>query len=60
MDAYDLWEMHQHALDQALERCPVCADCGEYIQDHYYEISGEAVCPDCLESNYRKEVADYV
>lgn len=51
------WDAEQQRL---LERLPVCADCGEYIQEHFYEINGKPICPDCLESGYRKEVEDYL
>lgn len=44
-----------------LERLPVCADCGEPVQDdHYYLINDEVICPDCLESGYRKEIDEYI
>ena len=43
-----------------LEKLPVCADCGEPVQDdHYYLINDEVICPDCLEANYRKDVQDW-
>lgn len=39
--------------DRALARRPVCADCGEHIQDdYYYEIAGRKICPKCIE-DYR-------
>ena len=44
-----------------LEQRPVCSECGQHIQaDFYYEINGEAICPECLETYYRKEVEDYI
>lgn len=44
-----------------LDRLPVCADCGEAVQDdHYYLINDAVICPDCMESGYRKEVDDYI
>lgn len=47
--------------DAELEKLPVCADCGEPVQDdHYYLINDEVICPNCLDSNYRKEIDDYV
>lgn len=39
-----------------LEQLPVCDVCGEPIQDdHYYQICGENICPDCLE-HFKKYV----
>lgn len=59
-DNYDFWKAHDREQTRQLERLPVCADCGEHIQDdHYYLINDEAICPDCLESGYRKETEDY-
>lgn len=53
--------MHDAEQAAAEERLPVCADCGETVQDdHYYEINDEVICPDCLESGYRKWVDDYI
>lgn len=44
-----------------LDRLPVCADCGEAVQDdHYYLINDAVICPDCMESGYRKEMDDYI
>lgn len=52
------WDAEQTA---ELERLPVCADCGEPVQDdHYYLINDEVICPDCLESGYRKEIDEYI
>ena len=52
------WDAEQTAQ---LERLPVCADCGEPMQDdHYYLINDEVICPDCLESGYRKDIDEYI
>ena len=52
------WDAEQTA---ELERLPVCADRGEPVQDdHYYLINDEVICPDCLESGYRKEIDEYI
>lgn len=54
---FDRWDADQ---ERRLKRLPVCADCGEPIQDdHYYDINGEAICPECLDVNYRRETDDY-
>ena len=54
-DRYDLEQQKE------LEKCPKCSECFEYIQDeHYYEINDEVLCKECLDSNYRKSVEDYV
>jgi formylmethanofuran dehydrogenase subunit E len=39
---------------------PVCADCGEAIQeDYYYLINDEAICPNCIEA-YRHGIDDFI
>lgn len=56
-------DFHRHDAEQQaeLDKLPVCADCGEPVQDdHYYLINDEVICPDCLDSNYRKDIEDYV
>lgn len=55
---YDRWDADQA---RKIEKLPVCADCGEPVMDdHYYLINDEVICPDCLESGYRKEIEDYI
>lgn len=52
--------LHDAKKQKELERLPICADCGERVQDdHYYLINDEVICPDCLEANYRKDVQDW-
>ena len=39
-----------------LASLPQCGICGEPIQDdHYYEIEGKNICPECLDG-FRKDV----
>jgi formylmethanofuran dehydrogenase subunit E len=55
-DNYSQWEAHQREYDSWLAKRPVCADCGEHIQDEEaYYISGAWICVDCMDS-YRREV----
>ena len=55
-DNYSLWERHEREQEIWLAKLPVCDYCEQHIQDdHYYEIDGEIICPDCLESYFRKE-----
>ena len=52
------WDAEQTA---ELERLPECTDCGERVQDdHYYLINDEVICPNCLESGYRKDIDEYI
>ena len=47
-----LADFARHDREQAewLETLPVCDICGEPIQaEHYYQINGDNICPDCLE-----------
>ena len=60
-DNYDMWVQHEAQQQAQLDKLPVCCECDEPIQtDEYYEINGECICPECLESNHRKWVEDYV
>jgi hypothetical protein len=55
---YDRYCQEQERYQQ---RLPVCVDCGEAVQDdHYYLICDEVICPDCLESGYRKYVDEFI
>ena len=56
-DNYSQWEAHEREEERWLARRPVCEYCEEHIQDdHYFDINGEVVCPDCLESYFRKDI----
>lgn len=51
---------HDAEQDAWLKSRPVCAYCGEHIQDEYYfNIGGDEVCPDCLNTNHRMQTEDY-
>lgn len=55
---FDRWD---RAQSKRLKQLPVCADCGDAVQDdHYYLINDAVICPDCMESGYRKDVDDYI
>lgn len=42
-------------------KAPKCSDCDEFVKGkHFYLINDEVICPDCLENNYKKDVADYI
>lgn len=50
------FERYDEDQNKWLERRPVCADCGEHIQDERaYYINGEWICRDCM-SAYEQEV----
>lgn len=56
-------DFERYDAEQArlLQKLPRCADCDEPIQDdHYYLINDEPICPDCIDSNYRKDIGDYI
>ena len=51
---FDRWDAER---ERQLAELPVCDCCDNPIQDdHYYQINGDNICPDCLENYYRKEV----
>ncbi len=55
------FENHDREQTKRLQRFPVCAICGNPIQDeHLYLINDEFVCPECLNRDFRKDVDDYV
>ena len=55
MDNYDLFVRHDAEQEKSLCRCPVCSDCGEYIQDDYlFEVGLDTLCEDCMIERYRK------
>jgi formylmethanofuran dehydrogenase subunit E len=48
-------------LDAQLEKYPVCAECGERIQDdECYEFDGQLICSECLKDNHRRWTEDYI
>ena len=52
------WDAEQQ---RRLDKLPKCSECGEPIQtEECYEINDELICPDCMETNHRKWVEDYV
>ena len=58
--AYDA-ERHMADQERRLAQRPVCADCGEPVQDdHFYQINDEVICPNCMENNYRKNTEDFM
>lgn len=51
---------HEAEQESRLARRPVCCYCEEHIQhDHLFLINDEMICPDCLESYFRKDVDDF-
>ena len=52
------WDAEQ---SRKLDALPVCANCAEPITaDYYYEIDGVIICPDCMDSDYRRSTDDYI
>ena len=61
LDNYDLWEAHEREQQKKLAELPVCAVCGEPVQDdHFYLINDEVICPECLDAEFRKETEDFM
>ena len=60
-DNYDRFVRHDTEQESALEKLPVCSECGEHIQDeHCFEINDEYICERCMNENHRKAVDDIV
>lgn len=56
-DNYDLFLEHEDEQAAWLEKRPVCACCGEHIQDDYqYVINGESYCEECVNEQFRSEI----
>lgn len=54
-------ERYMEMMDMKLESYPICAECGEHIQDEEcYEIDGKLICEQCLKENYRRWTEDYI
>lgn len=54
-DNSDLFAAYDADQCRALEKLPVCSECGETVQDeYYYEINGEVVCQECLDNNAKR------
>lgn len=61
MDNYDMWAQQERRTQRRLAERPVCSYCEEHVQhDHFFLINDEIVCPDCLDSFFRKDVDDFV
>ena len=54
-------EARDRDQQEGLDRLPVCACCGEPIQDdYYYEINDEILCEECLNVNHRHLTDNYI
>ena len=52
---------HEAQQQKKLDKLPHCSECGEPIQDEYlYEFCGDLMCQECLESQYKKPVEDFI
>ena len=59
-DNYDAWEAYDTEQERQAEQIPECDYCGEKVSgDHYYFINDDVICPECLESYYRKDIEFY-
>lgn len=55
------FDRYDRQQEEWLNSLPVCDCCGEPIQDDFcYEINGELICTDCLETNHKKCTEDYI
>ena len=59
-DAYSMWERQERRNERRLEERPVCSNCDKRIQDERaYYINDEWICPNCMETDFKKDVEDY-
>lgn len=55
---FEAWDAERQA---GIDRLPVCAYCGEPIQDDFcYAINDEPVCEECLKEHFRKHTDDFI
>lgn len=60
-DNYDAYKRHEAEQAREVKKLPVCDYCDEPItSDHLYDIDGTLICPDCMESVFRKSTDRYV
>lgn len=60
-DNYDAWSKKEREEYLELSKLPLCAECGEPIQDDYcYELENGLICEDCMENNHRVNTEDYM
>ena len=62
-DNFSMWEHHQARQDAWVKNRPICACCGEHIQDdECYPIPGyeELIfCPNCMEYEIKRATEDF-
>lgn len=59
-DALDQWDKYDAEQCRLMDQLPECDYCAAPITaDHYYLINDEIICPDCLDSFFRKEVDNF-
>lgn len=52
---------YDYERQKEIDSLPVCEICGEPIQDDYlFDLEGALVCEECLKSEYRKPVENYI
>lgn len=54
------FDRHDEECEKALQKLPVCDECGEPInEDEYYDVYGEILCWTCLKAKFQKWTEDY-
>ena len=49
-DNYSAYEAHEDRIAAEQKGRPICAWCDSPVMyDHFYNIEGEVVCPECME-----------
>lgn len=47
--------------EEELKKLPRCSECDHPIQNEYcFEFNGELICDECMHSNHRKQVEDFM
>lgn len=59
-DYNDLLDAYEAEREKRLARCPICASCGEPIQDEYlYDIDDNLYHEECVKELYRQSTENY-
>lgn len=60
-DNLDAFYEHESDQQRMLDRCPICSDCGDPIQEaHLFNVNGDLFCFDCAKANFQRDTEDYV
>lgn len=60
-DNYDIWAAHEEKAEKRREQLPLCARCGDHVQQEtavYVEVFGAWLCDECLDECRREVISE--